>query len=199
VKHPHRPRTSRSPAAAPEIVRFLLRLPRELHRSLKAHAATRRLSLNELCVRTLAAGRTGGAVDPDVRVICDRARLVAGSHYVGLLAHGSSIRGDARTTSDTDVLVVVDRALPLTRTLYRRWDEQVLTSKGRPVDAHFVHLPSDPDRAGGLWCEAAVEGRLWDDPSGVVEDTMARVRRAIADGRLVRRRVHGQPYWTVAA
>ena len=28
---------------------------------------------------------------------------------------------------------------------------------------------------------------------------LARGRRAIADGRLVRRVVHGQPYWTEAA
>ena len=35
--------------------------------------------------------------------------------------------------------------------------------------------------------------------TGHVDDALIQIRRAIADGRLVRKRAHGQPYWTVAA
>jgi hypothetical protein len=62
-----------------------------------------------------------------------------------------------------------------------------------------VHLPADPDRAGGLWCEAAVDGLLLHDSDGSVDHALRAVRRAIADRRLVRRQAHGQPYWTTAA
>ena len=56
-----------------------------------------------------------------------------GAHLVGIIVHGSSARGEARTTSDVDVLVVVDLALALTRALYRRWDEIPVTWQGRRV------------------------------------------------------------------
>ena len=120
-------------------------------------------------------------------------------HKIGIILHGSSARGDARTTSDVDVLVVVERTLSLTRALYRAWDGVPIAWNGRAVDAHFVHLPDDPRHAGGVWCEAAVDGILLHDIGGRVDETLRAIRRAIADGHLVRRHAHGQPYWTVAA
>jgi predicted nucleotidyltransferase len=128
-----------------------------------------------------------------------RARAVAGAHVVGAILHGSWARGEARSTSDVDALVVVKAALPLTRALYRKWDEQPLAWQGRPVDVHFAHLPRSVEKAGAVWCEAAIEGQLLADTDGRVDDLLRDIRRAIADGRLVRKRVHGQPYWTVAA
>jgi hypothetical protein len=180
------------------VVRFLLRLPAAVHRHLVARAAASHLSLNEYCVRRLG-GPEAGLPDPGVLAMRDRAWATAGTHLLGIVVHGSWTRGESRTTSDVDVLVVVDRALPLTRELYRRWDGEPVTWAGRPVDVHFVHLPADPDRAGGVWCEAAVDGTVLHDRDGLVESTLRQVRRAIADGRLVRKHAHGQPYWTGAA
>jgi predicted nucleotidyltransferase len=179
--------------------RFLLRLPASLHRRLTARAAAHDLSLNEYCVRRLAGPEPMTIAHPAGIAVRERAADVAGARLVGIVAHGSWARDELRTASDVDVLVVVETTLALTRDLYRTWDRALLKWEGRPVDAHFVHLPDAPERAGGLWCEAAIDGVVLDDVAGRVERTLRRIRRAIADGRLIRKHAHGQPYWTVAA
>jgi hypothetical protein len=50
-----------------------------------------------------------------------------------------------------------------------------------------------------MWCEAAVDGLVWYDRDGSIERRLGEVRRAIADGKVVRARVHGQSYWKGAA
>jgi hypothetical protein len=180
-------------------VRFLLRLPAALHAFLVEAARERRLSLNEYLNRRLAGPDPHPAWEGLAPVLLTAARRVADGEFLGLVLHGSWTRGEARTESDIDVLIVIANALPLTRDLYRAWDEQPVRWAGRAVDVHFVHLPPDPVRAGGVWCEAAVEGRVIADRSGRIDDTLVQIRRAIADGHLVRKRAHGQPYWTVAA
>ena len=180
-------------------VRFLLRLPSALHRLLTERADAHGLSLNEYCVRRLAGPESIAVAHPGAMAIRARAGAVAGRHLAGLILHGSWTRGEARSTSDVDVLVVVDRREALTRALYRTWDAVPLSWDGRSVDVHFIHLPDNPDRAGAVWCEAAIDGVVLDDRGGRVESTLRQIRRAIAEGRLVRRHAHGQPYWTVAA
>jgi len=192
ISQPRAPRTERA-------ARFLLRLPGALHRALAEQAAGEGVSLNEFCVRRLRAGSGAPDVQVDVGAVVERARRIAGPHVVGVIAHGSRVRNDASTSSDVDVLIVVDRDLPLTRELYRRWDDEGGdTGSGQVLDAHFVHLPESADRAGGVWCEAAIEGVVLADASGRVSRALREVRRAISEGRLVRRRAHGQPYWTAA-
>lgn len=186
-------------AAPDRVTRFLLRLPSGVHRQLTARAAALGLSLNEYCVRKLGGPDPGMLPHADGLHLRARAEAIVGPHLVGIIAHGSSARGEARTSSDVDVLVVVDRALPLTRALYRRWDEIPIAWQGRRVDVHFINLPPASDRAGGVWAEAAVDGVLLHDTDGSVDTTLRGVRRAIADGRLVRKHAHGQPYWTVPA
>jgi predicted nucleotidyltransferase len=179
--------------------RFLLRLPPALHRRLAARASANDLSLNEYCVRRLAGPEPMTVAHPAALAVRDRAADVAGARLIGIIAHGSWARDDMRAASDVDVLVVVERALPLTRALYHAWDRAPLTWDERTVDAHFVHLPEDPARAGGVWCEAAIDGVVLDGVDGRIERTLQRIRRAIAGGQLVRKHAHGQPYWTVAA
>ena len=177
--------------------RFLLRMPPPLHAALDGAARAAGLSLNEYCVRRLAAFGVG-MDDGDAVALVARAAAVARDALVGILLHGSWVRGDATPTSDVDVIVVVEPQIRLNRALYRTWDEQPVTWKDRPVDAHFVHPPGD-DTFSGLWAEAAVDGLVLFDRGGQLTAALARVRRAIADGRLVRRVVHGQPYWVEAS
>ena len=193
------PSASRGSAAGPEIARFLLRLPARLHRELADRARRLGLSLNEYCVRRLSSPEAPVVRVPQFSAVVDHARQVAGDTLIGLILHGSWTRGEARATSDIDVLVVLDRAVPLSRALYRQWDATPVVLDGRAVDIHFLHLPPDAARAGAVWCEAAVEGRILLDRDGRVEDTLLAIRREIADGRLVRKQSHGQPYWTVVA
>ena len=177
----------------------MLRLPPALHAALRAAARAGGLSLNEYCVRRLSAGASGLATDPAAAAIVARASAVAAGTLVGVVLHGSWTRGEATSASDVDVLIVVETRIALGRDLYRAWDADPVRWQGRTVDASFAHLPRDPI-AGGLWPEIAVSGvvlfeRAWD-----VSAQLVRIRRAIADGTLVRRIVHGQPYWmTVAA
>lgn len=177
--------------------RFLLRMPPPLHAALDGAARAAGLSLNEYCVRRLAAFGVG-MDDSDAVALVARAGAVAGGALIGVLLHGSWVRGEATATSDVDAIVVVEPRVDLSRALYRTWDEQPVTWKGRPVDPHFVHPPGD-DTLSGLWAEAAIDGLVLFDRRGQLSTSLARVRRAVADGRLVRRVVHGQSYWVEAS
>jgi predicted nucleotidyltransferase len=138
------------------------------------------------------------AMNPATDVVTHAAAL-AGEDLVGIVAYGSWVRGEATVQSDLDLLIVVAALLPLTRTLYRRWDQRGLTWHGRPIDPHFVHPIADDTRPSGLWAEAAIDGVVLFERALRVSTMLGRVRRAIVDGRLVRRRIHGQPYWAVAS
>ncbi len=176
--------------------RFVLRMPPGLHAALESAARAAGVSLNEYCVRRLAAAGSGPG-DGDAAALVSHAAAVAGDALTGVLLHGSWARGEATPTSDVDALVVVEPRVALRRALYRAWDEHPVRWRGRRVDPHFVHPPG----AGisGLWAEAAVDGQVLFDRDGRLPALLARVRRAIAEGRLVRRTVHGQPYWTEVA
>ena len=186
-----------SPDTAVKSGRFLLRMPPPLHAALEGAARAAGLSLNEYCVRRLAASGVG-MDDRDAVALVSRAGAVAGDALAGVLLHGSWVRGDATITSDVDAIVVVDPRVRLNRALYRVWDQQPVTWKGRAVDAHFVH-PAAADTFSGLWAEAAIDGLVLFDRDGRLSTSLARVRRAIAEGRFVRRVAHGQPYWAEAS
>ena len=181
------------------VARVLLRLPVNLHRALAAQAAHEQTSLNELFVQRLSGPDLPFLPRRDVAAVLARARAVAGPHLQGVLVPGSFARAEARAASDVDVLVVVDRALALTRALYRQWDGESVTWTGRTVDAHFVHTPAAGTQPSSVWCEAATEGLVLFDARGDVSRALVTARGAIAEGHLVRKLVHGQPYWTVAA
>ncbi len=174
--------------------RFLLRMSPDLHDTLRSAARAAGLSLNEYCLRRLL---TGSVVHDDAAALVSRAAAVTGRRLVGLVLHGSWVRGNAASGSDVDALIVVDRHVSLSRSLYRAWDREPLTWGGRPLDPHFVHLPAAPT-VSGLWAEIATHGLIVFDRDGELGTCLARVRGAIADGRLRRRTAHGQPYWTEA-
>jgi predicted nucleotidyltransferase len=178
--------------------RFVLRLPPALHSALQAAARAGGLSLNEYCVRRLAAGATGLATDPGAATLVAHASAIAADALVGVVLHGSWTRGEATAASDVDVLIVVDARISLGRALYHAWDEQPAAWQDRPVDASFAHLPHEPV-TGGLWPEIAVNGLVLFERNWEISAQLVRIRQAIADGRLVRRVAHGQPYWTTMA
>ncbi len=112
---------------------------------------------------------------------------------------GSWARGEAGDTSDVDVLAVLDRRVPLSRTLYRAWDARPAEWAGRPVEVHLAHLPDRDAAPSGFWAEVALDGGVLYERGRQVSQALGTVRRAIADGRLVRRTVQGQPYWSQVA
>ena len=118
---------------------------------------------------------------------------------LGVLVLGSWARGEAAAASDIDVLIVIAPGTPLTRELYRAWDREPLVFEGRTIDAHFAHPSTAGSAPTAVWCEAAVDGMVWYDFSGIIATRLGEVRRAIAEGRVVRAFAHGQPYWKGAA
>lgn len=185
--------------AARRTARVLLRLPIDLHRTLAKAALDASLSFNEFCVRRLRAPSDASGLSVVRSHVVSRARAVFAERLVGVLVLGSWARGEAGATSDIDVLIVIDTKTALTRDLYRAWDVDPLTFEGRTIDAHFAH-PSDAGTAPtAVWCEAAIDGIIWYDRDGAIAIRLGEVRRAIAEGRVVRAFVHGQPYWKGAA
>ncbi|MEI6669693.1 MAG: nucleotidyltransferase domain-containing protein [Acidobacteriota bacterium] len=138
-------------------------------------------------------------LDPCARDAVDRAVAQFADKLVGVLAFGSYPRGAASASSDFDTLVVIDESLPLTRSLYRDWDAVPPGGSNRTLDPHFVHIPTLPSTGAGAWCEAAIDGVVLVERNGALTRHLAAVRAEIAAGHFIRRVVHGQPYWAVAA
>lgn len=185
--------------SAPRMARVLLRLPADLHLTLVKAAADLDLSFNEFCVRRLQAPSDAHGLSVVRSLVVSRARATFGDRLLGVLVLGSWARGEAAATSDIDVLVVIDPGTTLTRDLYRAWDLDPLTFEGRAIDAHFAHPSAAGTAPTAVWCEAAVDGVVWYDRTGAIAIRLGEVRRAIAEGRVVRAFAHGQPYWKGAA
>jgi len=187
--------TTLSLAVARASGRFLLRMDPGLHAALRGAAREAGLSLNEYCVLKLAAPAGSLAGLPEVSRIVRRAASLFGGDLLAMAAFGSWVRGEHREGSDVDILIVLDRRVPIRRELYRPWDEAPLQLDGLPVEPHLVHLPKHPERAGGLWAEVALDGAVLFERALVLSRALARVRRAVLAGNVVRREVNGQAYW----
>jgi predicted nucleotidyltransferase len=179
--------------------RFVLRIDPGLHGALREAARAAGSSLNEYCARKLAtplASFDGWEMTSEA---IRRAAQVVGGNLVGVVAFGSWARAELHAESDVDILVVVDDTLKLSRDLYLKWDEAPVRWQGRRVEPHFVHLP-DPSRLPlGLWAEVAIDGIVLFSRDLLLPSLLVRVRHDIAAGRIIRRVVHGQSYWTDAA
>jgi len=179
-----------------DIKRVLLRLPAAVHTALADKARQAGLSFNEACVGWLTDAATGTAGRSKGADVAERAQTLFGNDFLGLIAIGSVVRGDAAPESDLDLLVVLDTNVQLSRALYRDWDAAGdLHINGRLVDVHFIVLPSEDVLPSAAWAEAAITGDVWVDRDGRVAAHLARTREAIAHGHIVRRSLHGQVYW----
>ncbi len=185
--------------------RFVVRLPEVLHAELRDEAVRTGKSLNQVCIERLqgrvagrhdAGARVAPAGSPAPEVVREIVRQWSGK-LAGLVLFGSAARGDETGESDIDVLLVMKPEVKITRALYLPWDEfceRQTQDLGR-VSPHFVALPGDVRDAGGLWYEAAIEGIVLWEEEGRVSGFIRSVRRAMAEGRIRRRTLHGSPYW----
>lgn len=186
------PRESRAPSG-----RFVLRIDPGLHGHLREAARSAGASLNEYCARKLAS--PGAWLDEEASSIVERTASILGEALVGVVAFGSWVRGEHDSTSDFDVLLVSADALPISRDLYRRWDDAPgLSWQGLEVEPHFVHLLPEGEVPSGLWAEVATDGVILFERGFEVSRRLAEVRRGIADADIVRRFAQGQPYWVRA-
>ncbi len=179
--------------------RFLLRIPPGLHAALRRAALEAGVSLNDYCVQKLSAPFGNLSAIEGAAQATQRAAALFGDRLVGIVAFGSWARSQAAARSDVDLLVVLEPSVSLTRNLYRTWDEQPISWEDRPVEPHFVHLPEEGRFIAGVWAEVAVDGIVLFERGLSVSLRLAKVRRDIAEGRIVRKFSHGQPYWAEVA
>lgn len=179
--------------------RFLLRIEPGLHAALRRAAEAAGLSLNEYCARKLAVPSGSTALSEGAGRALAHAAEVLGDDLRAAVVYGSWARGEAGEESDVDLLLVVDDRRAITRDLYRDWDRAPVSWDGLEVEPHFVHLPPTNRPASGLWGEVALDGVVLFERGGRLSAALARVRRDLAEGRLVRKQVQGQPYWVHAA
>ena len=177
--------------------RFVLRIEPELHAALRAAAAEAGTSLNEYCARKLA-GPGGEVAGPAPEAIRSAAR-VAGASLAGVAAFGSWARGEMGASSDVDLLIVVGPELPIGRALYREWDRAPISWESHPVEPHFVHFPAPDAPVSSVWAEVAVGGVVLFERGFGLSRELVTIREKIASGKIVRRTIHGQPYWVEAA
>jgi HEPN domain-containing protein len=170
--------------------RFLLRLDPALHARLRADAEALGLSLNEYCSRVLAAPGSGGVL-PAGEVV-QRAGVRFGDRLKGVIVYGSWARDRLADTSDIDLLLVLSPDVPISRSLYRQWDDEPLVWEGREVEVHFAHLPSVDEPVSGLWAEMALDGIVLYDPGLEVTRLLGGIRRRVAAGEVRRRVLHGE-------
>ena len=161
---------------------------------MRAAARSANTSLNDYCARRLAS--PGAALDPAPVAVVRRAAKVLGESLLAVVAFGSWARGEETASSDLDVLLVVDRAVPISRALYREWDAGPdLSWDGHEVTPHFVQLPCGAAAVSGLWAEVATDGLIVFERRLTVSRHLANVRRRILRGELSARFADGQRYW----
>jgi hypothetical protein len=122
-----------------------------------------------------------------------------GGELGGVMAFGSWARGTLTESSDIDVLIVVDPGVAITRALYNVWDDEPLRWDSHVVEVHIVKMPAPGARVSGMWAEAAIDGIVLFDRGLSLSRRLVEIRSRILAGEIVRRRVHGQPYWVGAA
>ena len=174
--------------------RFVVRIDPSLHASLRARARSEGISLNRYCAREL--GSPGSELLPPAAEAVGRAHSILGEALLGVLVFGSWARGKPSWESDLDILLIAADELPISRSLYRQWDDgPALEWDGHVVEPHFVHLLADGETPSGLWAEVAMDGLVLFERRLAVSRTLAGVRRRILEERVSHRVVHGNPYW----
>ncbi len=157
-----------------------------IHRSLKEEAELLGESLNSLCIKKLLGEHSKYAKIPSQKI----------AHRFSPLAialFGSTVRGEARDSSDIDLLIVLNSNQVVARNLYATWDE-VFSQEDR-LSPQFVHLPKSGAPLGSLWLEVALESEILYDPTETLQRTLREIRQKIAEGLYQRKTSHGHPYW----
>jgi hypothetical protein len=173
--------------------KLLLRMDHELHEVLQGQASKVDVSLNDLCCERLYLPSPLRILPDEVRAAILAAQKSAGSSLVGVMLFGSWARGQQTDTSDVDLLIVLDADARISRSLYSKWQQHATSV--RKCEPHFVVLPQDTKRVSGLWAEIAMDGVVLVDPQLQIQRYLMRIRRALAEGRLFAKKVHGQTYW----
>lgn len=169
--------------------KFVVRTGPVLHGSLQQQAKATGVSLNQICLSKLSGGAQSNVGE------MSELQLFFGDQLLGVAIFGSWARGDQTASSDRDLLIVLDKAVPIDRQLYRTWDERLSSSFGAMDSPHFVHIPEAAGDCGSLWLEASLEGIVVWEKGRQLTGCLQHIRHRIAAGDYVRKISHGHPYW----
>lgn len=174
--------------------RFVVRIDSFLHAALQARARLEGISLNRYCARELES--PGKELPEPAAKTVGRAYSIMGESLLGVVVFGSWARGESSWDSDVDTLLIADNHLPITRGLYRQWDDEpALEWDGHVIEPHFVHLLADDETPSGLWAEVAIDGLILFERKLLVSRALAGVKRQILEKRTSHRVVDGNSYW----
>jgi hypothetical protein len=164
-----------------------------LHRALKAEAGLSSMSVNELCCLRLELPSILERLPAETSLALRAARKVGGKDLVAMVLFGSWARGTPRDNSDVDLLIVMKPGTTINRAVYRKWQD--IAPDLKVCEPHFVALPSERDYVSGLWAEIAIDGQILMDGTNQVTQYLNQVRRAMVEGKLLAKKIHGQTYW----
>ena len=165
-----------------------------LFKQLQALADERALSLNQYCLKILSR-----APHSENLQMIDLIKKYYKESLNGIVLFGSHARDTATTSSDIDILLVLDESLPLRSKLYSEWEKRLASDMAATVSPHFAHLPPDAKQVGSLWLEVALEGKVLWDPYAKVQHMLKNIRDRVSSGEYQRKMTYGVPYWTKRA
>lgn len=170
--------------------KFVLRVSPLFHKQLKEEAQSQKLSLNDWIVKKLMS--SNGVQSSEV--VLKTIQNCFDGKMIGIVQFGSTVRGDQKTNSDIDLLIVLKNNQEITRSLYTVWDEKVAPTLGNKYSPQFSHL-TELERVSSLWLEIAMEGIVLLDENNLIKNHIIEIRRKIAAGKYLRKLAHGHPYW----
>ncbi|MBI4209050.1 MAG: nucleotidyltransferase domain-containing protein [Deltaproteobacteria bacterium] len=183
--------------------KFVVRIDPQLHESLKGKAQRDQVSLNRLCATLLQEGLEGTSQIPRnesrwaplLQPWVDALRKQFNEDLIGVVLFGSRIRGDATSTSDLDLLVILSDEIKIERRHYHWWDSLMASEVPFEINPHFVHLPKDEMRSNGIWYEVALHSEIFWEKDRIVSKKLDQLREVIASSKIQRFWTNGHPYW----
>lgn len=179
--------------------KFIVRIDSKLHERLCSVASRENVSLNQKCIELLSQVDTNSkCTDDDVLRIRASVNQMFNNSLIGIVLFGSTARGESRTTSDIDLLIVIENSINLNRSLYRKWDEFIAPHLADNITPHFVHIAPQSAQVGSLWLEVSLDGVVLFETEKLISNCLRRIRQNIADGHYTREINNGHPYWVRA-
>lgn len=179
--------------------RFVLRVPSKLHRQVADIAQAHGLSLNQTCLELINKGLSikseGDELQAPLDKIVEVLKANFGDKLCGVVLFGSYANMTATAASDVDLLIVLDKTIPLVRSLYKWWDSGVTWQDNVQINPHFVHYPEDTTAVTGLWFEVAQSGKVLYQKAMMLDGIFSQLNNYIGEGRIRRHISNGHPYW----
>ena len=178
---------------------FLLRMPVQTQKKLSLAARQEQRSLNAYLNDLLAAHLYDSSPSWKQALIRMSKELFP-QQLLGLLVYGSTLRNEHfNQASDIDIAIVLDKTVPLKRTLYRKLD-QATEKVGLPHKFSLVLIQEarlDKIHQQSLWIELALNSKILYEKQHALSELLFKLREKLFFQKhtLKSNLSHGQRYW----